>query len=359
MTRVVPRHRPFVRDFAGAAPQAACQLVDSVNLLVDVEAMKEFSADDVIATVRRFNRFYTRLVGALDEQFLGCDVTLPDARLLFEIATHDPAQFPLTASAVQATLGMDAGYVSRILARFEQRGWITRARGADARARPIQLTGAGRRAFEEVDGRQRAAVGDLVGGLDFIQRADLAEAMARVRLLLQPESVPGFAIRPFRTGDMGLIAARQSMLYAQSHGWGRGLEIIEGEATTNFLRNFKPGREQCWIAEIDGVLAGSVFLTDEGDGTARLRLLYVEPFARRRGIGDTLVETCIGFARETGYARLTLWTHTVLESARRLYAHHGFTCIETAPHTSFGVPVDGETWMLPLSETGEAPGQAA
>ena len=359
MTRVVPRHRPFVRDFAKAAPQAACQLVDSVNLLVDVEAMKEVSADDAIATVRRFNRFYTGLVGALDEQFLGCDVTLPDARLLFEIATHDPAQSPLTASAVQATLGMDAGYVSRILARFEQRGWITRARGADARARPIQLTEAGRRAFEEVDGRQRAAVGDLVGGLDFIQRADLAEAMARVRLLLQPESVPGFAIRPFRTGDMGLIAARQSMLYAQSHGWGRGLEIIESEATTNFLRNLKPGREQCWIAEIDGVLAGSVFLTDEGDGTARLRLLYVEPFARRRGIGDTLVETCIGFARETGYARLTLWTHTILESARRLYARHGFVCIETAPHTRCGMPVDGETWMLPLSETGEPPGQAA
>lgn len=320
--------------------------------------MKDASADDVIATVRRFNRFYTGLVGALDDQFLGCDITLPDARLLFEIATHEPAEKPLTASAVQATLGMDAGYVSRILARFEQRGWITRARGADARARPIQLTETGRSAFEDLDGRQRAAVASLVGELDSVQRADLAQAMARVRLLLRPESVPGFAVRPFRTGDMGLIAARQSMLYAQSHGWGRGLEITEGEATTNFLRNFKPGREQCWIAEIDGLLAGSVFLTDEGDGTARLRLLYVEPFARRRGVGETLVETCIGFARETGYARLTLWTHTVLESARRIYARHGFTCVETATHTSFGMPVEGETWMLPLGETGQILGQA-
>lgn len=321
--------------------------------------MTDASAEDVIATVRRFNRFYTGLVGALDDQFLGCDVTLPDARLLFEIATHDPAEEPITARAVQATLGMDAGYVSRILARFEQRGWITRARGADARARPIQLTEAGRRAFEEVDGRQRAAVASLVGGLDSVQKADLAEAMARVRLLLQPDSVPGFTIRPFRTGDMGLIAARQSMLYAQSHDWGRGLEIVEGEATTNFLRNYKPGREQCWIAEIDGVLAGSVFLTDEGDGTARLRLLYVEPFARRRGIGDTLVETCIGFARETGYARLTLWTHTVLESARRIYARHGFACVETATHTAFGMPVEGEIWVLPLGEPVEGPGRAA
>lgn len=315
--------------------------------------------EDTIAAFRRFNRFFTGIVGALDEQFLGCDLTLPEARLLFEIATHDPAEGAVTARAVQARLGMDAGFVSRILTRFERRGWITRARGADARVRPIRLTKAGRSAFKEVDGRQRASVAGLIGEFDAVQRRDLAEAMARVRLLLQPETASRFAIRPFRTGDMGLIAARQSMLYAQSHGWGRGLEIVEGEATTNFLRDFKPGREQCWVAEIDGVMAGSVFLTDEGDGVARLRLLYVEPFARRRGIGDALVETCIGFARETGYARLTLWTHTVLEGARRIYARHGFACVETATHTAFGMPVEGETWLLHLHEPVEASGQAA
>ncbi|HEV2541496.1 MAG TPA: bifunctional helix-turn-helix transcriptional regulator/GNAT family N-acetyltransferase [Methylobacterium sp.] len=315
--------------------------------------------DDTIAAFRRFNQFFTELVGALDDQFLGCDVTLPEARLLFEIAMHDPTEEPATARAMQARLGMDAGFVSRILARFEERGWITRARGTDARARPIHLTEAGRSAFELVDERQRTAIVGLVGGLDPVQRADLAEAMARVRLLLRPETSPGFVIRPFRTGDMGLITARQSMLYAQSHGWGRGLEIVEGEATTAFLRSFKPGREQCWVAEIDGVMAGSVFLTDEGEDVARLRLLYVEPFARCRGIGDTLVQTCIGFARETGYARLTLWTHTVLEGARRIYARHGFHRIDTATHTAFGTPIQGETWMLDLHDPVEAPAQPA
>ncbi|MEH3117733.1 MAG: helix-turn-helix domain-containing GNAT family N-acetyltransferase [Methylorubrum populi] len=304
--------------------------------------------DTTITAVRSFNRFYTGLIGALDDQFLGFDVTLPEARLLFEIATSDPGSGPVTARAVQAGLGMDAGYVSRIVARFEERGWITRARGADARARPIRLTQAGRAVFERLDERQRGAVAGLVGGLDALQRADLAEALARVRLLLQPETAQAFTIRPFRSGDMGLIAARQSMLYARSHGWGRGLEVVEGETTTNFLRDFKPGREQCWVAEIDGVMAGSVLLTDEGGGAGRLRLLYVEPFARRRGVGDTLVETCLGFAREAGYARLTLWTHTVLEAARRIYARHGFQCVETATHTSFGEPVAGETWTLRL-----------
>ncbi|GJE82956.1 bifunctional helix-turn-helix transcriptional regulator/GNAT family N-acetyltransferase [Methylorubrum thiocyanatum] len=317
--------------------------------------MQDCAAENTIAALRRFNRFYTGLIGALDDRFLGCDVTLPEARLLYEIASQEPA----TASAIQAALGMDAGYVSRIVARFEKRGWIIRARGADARARVIRLTEAGRSAFASVDGRQRGAVADLVGGLDPVQQADLAEALARVRLLLRPESMPGFAIRPFRTGDMGLIAARQSKLYAESHGWGRGLEIVEGESTTNFLRGFKPGREQCWVAEIDGVMAGSVLLTDEGDGVARLRLLYVEPFARCRGIGDALVATCVGFARVTGYARLDLWTHTALAAARRLYARHGFTCIETATHTTFGTPVEGETWRLDLRGPAQAPDRAA
>ena len=209
--------------------------------------MQDCAAENTIAALRRFNRFYTGLIGALDDRFLGCDVTLPEARLLYEIASQEPA----TASTIQAALGMDAGYVSRIVARFEKRGWIIRARGADARARVIRLTEAGRSAFASVDGRQRGAVADLVGGLDSGQQADLTEALARVRLLLRPESTPGFAIRPFRTGDMGLIAARQSKLYAESHGWGRGLEIVEGESTTNFLRGFKPRDGLCPPRPVD------------------------------------------------------------------------------------------------------------
>ncbi len=155
-------------------------------------------------------------------------------------------------------------------------------------------------------------------------------------------------LRGFRTGDMGLIAARQSILYSETQGWGVGLEINVGQATTDFLRRFVPGREQCWVAELDGVMAGSIFLTDEGAGVSRLRLLYVEPFAWGQGLGGLLVGTCVAFAREAGYGTIVLWTHTVLVRARALYAAHGFRLTETAMHAEFGVPVQGETWRLDL-----------
>ena len=153
-------------------------------------------------------------------------------------------------------------------------------------------------------------------------------------------------IRTFRTGDPGLIVSRQAVLYEASHGWGRLLEAGELEVAAAFLRHFKPGREQCWVAEQDGAMAGAGFLTDEGDGLARLRLLYVEPFARGRGVGQALVAACVAFARQAGYRAVTLWTHTVLESARRIYAAHGFCIVRTALHHEFGVPVQGETWVL-------------
>ena len=231
--------------------------------------------ENTIAAVRGFNRFYTGLVGALDANFLGTEVTLPEARLLFEIATREPA----TASTVQAAMKMDAGYVSRILARFEERGWISRGRdNADTRTRPITLTDAGRETFATLDNRQRGAVADRLAPLGSVERADLVQALARVRLLLDPGSVQGYVIRTFRAGDIGMIAARQSLLYDESHGWGRGLEVVASEVTTTFLRNFKPGREQCWIAEIDGVMAGSVFLTDEGNNVAGYsRLMQPNP----------------------------------------------------------------------------------
>jgi GNAT superfamily N-acetyltransferase len=180
------------------------------------------------------------------------------------------------------------------------------------------------------------------------RRSELLAALGAARALLDPRPGEGFAIRTFRIGDLGLLAGRQSRLYDEAYGWGGGIEVIEAEVTTAFLRDFKPGREQGWIAEVDGAMAGSVLLTDEGDGTARLRLLYVEPFARGRGIGEALVRACIDFAADTGYAAVTLWTHTILESARRIYAAHGFRIVETAVHTRFGPPIQGETWRLDL-----------
>jgi len=308
--------------------------------------------DHAIEAIRVFNRFFTRHVGAIDARFLDTDLNLPEARLLFEIARREPVQ----ANALQSSLSLDRGYLSRLIARFEERGWIMRRRAdGDARARPISLTSAGRAAFDLIDQKQRAAVAHDLSKLGSVEQADLVQALTKARLLLDPQAMASYEIRPARTGEASQVAARQSVLYAASHGWGRELEVLEAETTAAFLRNFKPGREQCWVAEIDGVMAGAVFLTDEGNGVARLRLLHVEPFARRRGIGDALVRESIGFAREKEYSQIILWTHTVLDAARRIYSRNGFECVSTEVHHAFGEPVQGETWRLSLAATSQRP----
>jgi DNA-binding MarR family transcriptional regulator/GNAT superfamily N-acetyltransferase len=304
--------------------------------------------EDQVAALRRFNRFFTRHVGAMDARFLGTDLTLPAARLLFEIAQAQP----VLATTLCAALGVDAGYLSRMVAALERHGWIARERGeGDGRARPIRLTAAGEAAFAELDRRQHEAVARDLAPLDPVERADLAQALTRARLLLDPASGGPFRVRAAAIGEASMVAARQAQLYAHSHGWGRPLEALEAETVARFLGNLVPEREGCWVAEIDGVMAGAVFLTDEGDGTARLRLLHVEPFARRRGIGDALVARCIAHARSCGQGRILLWTHRVLAPARRLYARHGFRCIASEVHHRFGEPVEGETWELALAAT--------
>jgi len=301
--------------------------------------------DAAIDGIRTFNRFFTQFVGALQPRFLGTDMTLGEARLLFEIAHGDA---PL-ASDLQAALGMDAGHVSRVIGRFEGRGWIQRGRGEDdARRRPIELTPNGAAAFEELDVRQRAQVASSLERLGPAERDQLIACLTQARALLDASSERRFVLRTFQPGDMGMIAARQSILYRSVYGWGPQIEVIEGEVTTAFLRDFKPGREQCWVAEVNGVMAGSIFITDEGAGLSRLRLLYVEPFARDLGIGDTLVSECVRFGREVGYEAMTLWTHTVLTSARKIYAAHGFEIVDVHTHEEFGAPVQSETWRLDL-----------
>lgn len=295
---------------------------------------------------RRFSRFFTQFVGALDPHFAGMDMTLAEARLLYEIAHRN---LPLAAD-LQLALKMDAGFVSRVLRRFETRGWIARSRGEqDARRRPITLTEAGRAAFAELDRRQTNVVENILARLPAPDRERLVAALTTAQGLLDPSMARGFTLRPFRAGDMGMIAARQAILYREIFGWSAQIEVVVGQVTTDFLRAFKPGRAQCWIAEIEGMMAGSVMLTDEGDGVCRLRLLYVEPFAQGLGIGHALVSACTDFARAAGYREMVLWTHTILETARRIYARHGFAISETAMHETFGTPLMGETWRLPLT----------
>lgn len=313
--------------------------LDSVNYLRTIARM------DQIETMRSFNRFYTHLVGALTPRFLDSEMSLPEARLLFEIARGTE---PLAAD-IGATLGMDAGYLSRVLSRFEARGWIVRTRSAeDSRRRPIALTEEGRALFADLDRRQRDAVAAIIGGVTPAAGTLAIQALADAQALLGG-ATPGFTLRTFRPGDMGAIASRQAILYDEGWNWGTPMEVLLGEITTDFVRDFQSGREQCWVGEVAGRMAGSVFCTDSGEpGLAKLRLLYVEPFARGLGLGEALVEACITFAREAGYDAIELWTHTILTSARRIYAAKGFRLMQTEMHAEFGEPIQGEYWRLEL-----------
>ena len=298
--------------------------------------------DEAIVALRAFNRFYTRFAGALDAHYMDSDLSLTEARLLYEIANRPG---PLAAE-LQAELGLDAGYVSRILRRFQAKGWIARGRGEDARRRPISLTSEGRATFAALDERTRAEVAARLERLSGGDRDTLVAALEAVTGLLSGAEAP-WRIRTFRTGDLYMIAARQSVLY-EPYGWKRPMEVLQGEVTTAFLRDFKPGREQCWVAERAGMMAGAVMLVDAGENVGQLRLLHVEPWARGLGIGSALVAECVRFAREAGYAKMRLWTHTILASARRIYEAEGFEIVETAMHDEFGEPVQGETWELEL-----------
>ena len=299
---------------------------------------------DAVAAVRAFNRFYTRFSGVLQAHYMGSDLSLAEARILYEIATREA---PLAAE-LQAELDLDAGYVSRILRRFEALGWIERGRGEDARRRPISLTVEGRENFEALDVRVRAAVADRVERLAPADQEMLTKALATAQALLGGGHAP-WHLRTFRAGDLPLVASRQAVLY-ETYGWGRPMEVLLGEVTTAFLRGFKPGREQCWVAERAGMMAGAVLIVDAGNDVGQLRLLHVEPWARGLGIGGALVGECVAFARSAGYATIRLWTHSVLTSARRIYEAQGFRIVSSEIHDTFGTPEMGEIWELALTD---------
>ena len=298
-----------------------------------------------VAALRRFNRFYTRRMGALDPHYMGSELSLVEARILYEIAVGEPA----LAKQIQEELGVDAGYLSRIIGKFVRRGWIARGRGVDARERPIVLTDEGRAAFAALDARTFDQTAQLLGGLPDPDIAALSAAVDWIADRLGRTGSEPHRVRTWAAGDMGMITARQAILYHQAYGWGSGMEALIGEITAAFIRGFQPGREQCWIAERAGRMMGSVFLVAEDEGVARLRLLYVEPDARGLGIGADLVARCVEFARTAGYREVVLWTHAVLTSARKIYAAQGFTVESVETHDDFGKPEVSESWRLRLT----------
>jgi DNA-binding MarR family transcriptional regulator/GNAT superfamily N-acetyltransferase len=304
------------------------------------------AVSDPVAAVRRFNRFYTRAIGVLEKGYLGTDYTVAEGRVLYEIAKADG----IAAKAVGEITGLDAGYLSRIVARLERDGVVARERSAsDGRSALLRLTAHGADVFEPFDQRSAALVEGMLGALSANQRARLTGAMAEVEQLLGAAPAGAVALRPHQAGDMGWVTERNAVIYGREYGWNGHIEAVTARICADFLDGHEPALERCWIAERGGERLGCVFLVkDTAPGVARLRLLLLEPAARGLGLGKRLVAECIAFARAAGYREVVLWTHAVLTAARGIYAAQGFELEETWTHDDFGAPEVSETWRLTL-----------
>jgi DNA-binding MarR family transcriptional regulator/GNAT superfamily N-acetyltransferase len=309
--------------------------------------MSDQAIDQRVGAVRHFNRLYTRRIGVLQDGFLRSPFSLAEARVLYELANHDK----LTATELAAALGLDHGYLSRILRGFGERGYVSKiASPHDRRQSLLSLTPKGRMAFAPLDQRSQDEVAAMIGKLSVKDQERVVAAMATIESMLGERPSPDvpYILRPPRPGDMGWIVSRHGTVYATEYGWDERLEALTAEIVAAFVRNFDPKRERCWIAERDGENVGSVLLVKDTDEVARLRLLLVEAQARGLGIGARLVEECVRFAKEAGYLKITLWTHSVLTAARRIYQQAGFELVDTQEHDEFGKTLVGETWDLTL-----------
>ncbi|MDQ2905675.1 MAG: bifunctional helix-turn-helix transcriptional regulator/GNAT family N-acetyltransferase [Ktedonobacteraceae bacterium] len=305
------------------------------------------ASEESIAAVRQFNRFFTRQIGVLREGLLHSPYALTEARLLFELGQGNQ----VTASRLGRELGLDAGYLSRILVRLEQQGLLERVRSeADGRQLLLSLTVEGREAFALLDQRSREEVSEMLVDLSAEDQQRLLKAMQTIESMLTNGfkfSAP-FVLRPHEPGDMGWVTHRHGVLYAQEYGWNEHFEALVAQIVSDFITNYRSERERCWIAEMNGEIIGSVFVVRSSDTVAKLRLLLVEPKARGLGLGTRLVEECVRFARRRGYQKLMLWTNSVLVEARHIYEKTGFQRIAEEGHHSFGHDLIGETWELVL-----------
>ena len=307
----------------------------------------DLSSDDEIAAMRAFNRFYTRQMGLLDESLLKSTFSLAESRVIYELAHRDG----LVATDLVRDLGLDAGYLSRLLKKFRTRGLLTRTMSdTDARQTVLALTPAGREAFKPLNQASRDQIATMLEHLAATEREKLVKAIKTVQRLLGGTEEPKtpYILRPLHVGDIGWIIHRQGILYAEEYGWDETYEALVVEILGAFVKSFDPKFERAWIAEREDEVVGSVFVVRKSDEVAKLRLLYVEPSARRLGIGRKLVAECIGFARSRGYKTLTLWTNDVLVSARRIYEASGFKLADEKGHHAFGKDLVGQNWDLAL-----------
>jgi DNA-binding MarR family transcriptional regulator/N-acetylglutamate synthase-like GNAT family acetyltransferase len=301
--------------------------------------------DSPVAAVRAFNRFYTKKLGVLDQHLMQSPFSLSEARVIYELAQRGT----VVAKQIGAELGLDPGYLSRIVQSFEDKGLITRTLlPSDRRQQQLALTAKGRQAFAKLDRSSDSEVAAMLGALDAGARDRLVGAMGAITDILQPATParPSFLLRSHRPGDIGWVIARHGAVYAQEYGFDLTFEALVAEIGAQFITSFDPAREHCWIAEVDGEPVGSIFLVRSSDEIAKLRLLLVEKKARGLGIGRTLTEQCIRFAREAGYKGMVLWTQSCLTAARDIYRRSGFRLTDAQPNHSFGVDLVSETWEL-------------
>lgn len=304
-------------------------------------------SEESVGAVRRFNRFFTRQIGVLREGLVHTSYSLTEARILFELGHSER----VTASGLCRELGLDAGYLSRILARLEQQGLIAKVRSdSDGRQRLLHLTPEGEKTAALLDQRSYEEVSEMLSELSEEEQQRLLKAMQTIEGVFDRGlkfSEP-FVLRPHEPGDMGWVTHRHGILYAREYGWDERFEALVAQIVSDFINNYNPARERCWIAEMDGEIIGSVFLVQSSETVAKLRLLLVEPKARGMGLGTRLVQECIRFARRCGYQKIVLWTNSVLVEARHIYQKSGFTLVEEEPHHSYGHDLVGETWELTL-----------
>lgn len=317
--------------------------------------MQNAPSKDAVAAVRSFNRFYTQQIGVLTEGLLDSPFSLTEARVMFELAGR-PGR---SAAELGKELGLDPGYLSRILGRFRKRGFLVRVPSTDdKREGLLSLSKRGQRAFATLDARSQAQVGAMLERLSALRREGLVEAMHEIENLLggsdaregaRDARTGPFVLRQERPGDLGWIVQRHGALYAEEHGYDQTFEALVAEIVSDFGKRHDPKHERCWIAERRGENVGSILLVRKSQAVARLRLLLVEPSARGLGIGAALVDECIRFASGAArYRKITLWTQSELPAARRLYQQAGFVLVNEKPHHSFGRDLVGETWDLTL-----------
>jgi DNA-binding MarR family transcriptional regulator/GNAT superfamily N-acetyltransferase len=298
-----------------------------------------------VDAVRGFNRFYTTLIGVLSEGLVGSPYSLTEARLIFELAQRDVCE----VTALRRTLDLDAGYLSRILSRFDADGLVQRERAPDdARRQVARLTARGHEVYRELDARSGAQIETILSALPEEDQRRLVGAMEAIKGILGDQGrPPSYVLRSLVPGDFGWVIHRHGALYAAEYGWDATFEALVARVVADYVER-QDARSDAWIAEVDGEPAGCVFCVQKSERVAQLRLLLVEPSARGMGIGDRLVEECIRFARRSGYDEMVLWTNDVLSAARRVYQRAGFELTDEGPHHAFGHDLVEQNWRLKL-----------